>query len=256
MSSSLRSLILLAVFAVLATFALAQNPLDDAAEIVQQIEVDTEVEEVAPQVINDAYSKFIKVCGTRVYLINEELEYKEAAKVCYKLGGRLLAVNWENFKCFAWYLNKIDTSPVWIGSWNGDSYKYKGIALYGKSKYGKGAIAIPRQKKLKALCEKRPAKTPYSRRPKKTVTSTITKSTTKTVFKPKTTTKTETDVSTTTKKVVSTTTKKKTSTEKSTSTKTKEKTSTKKVTVTVTVKKPYQTKYPDGYNPAPAPGYN
>ena len=231
MSSSLRSLILLAVFAVLATFALAQNPLDDAAEIVQQIEVDTEVEEVAPQVINDAYSKFIKVCGTRVYLINEELEYKEAAKVCYKLGGRLLAVNWENFKCFAWYLNKIDTSPVWIGSWNGDSYKYKGIALYGKSKYGKGAIAIPCKRKLKALCEKRHSKT---------VTATVTKSITK--------------------KVVSTTTKEKTSTEKSTSTKTKEKTSTEKFTVTVTKRKPHQTKYPDGYYhggyyPAPAPAY-
>jgi hypothetical protein len=98
---------------------------------------------------------FKKVCDVKIVLIKKPLTYWEAKKVCYKLGGRLLAVTNENFKCFAWYLYKIQQSPVWIGSWNGDDYKNKGIALYAKSKFGKGAIAVPREKKLYALCEKK-----------------------------------------------------------------------------------------------------
>ena len=106
--------------------------------------------------INNRLPYFRKICGKRALLIKKEVPYRVAQKVCHKLGGRLLAVTTDNFKCFTWYLHNIyKNSPIWIGSWNGERYKNKGIALVASTKYGKGAVVIPPQKELYALCEKR-----------------------------------------------------------------------------------------------------
>ena len=193
---SMRFALFFAIVAWLASFAYAQDTEVEGGDI--SYEGDIEDGGYDHEGYSDRYPHFKKVCGTRVLLIKKELPYRVAQKVCYKLGGRLLAVNSQNFDCFAWFLNKIGKSPVWIGSWNGDNYKNKGIALYAKTKYGKGAIAVPSQKRLFALCEKR--EHGHYTKPKKTETITATVTDSQTATETQTETQTETLTTTVTSK--------------------------------------------------------
>jgi hypothetical protein len=71
----------------------------------------------------------------------------------------LVAVTIKNIKCLAGFVSKVSKAPVWIGSWNGDNYRNADIALFTNKK--SSAIAVPRQKKLKGLCQEQEKKRDY-----------------------------------------------------------------------------------------------
>lgn len=123
-----------------------------------------ELPETTPQ---DNHYKW-KWCPKKIYYVCKKKEYvavtlkkgsyEEGKKLCYACGGKLIEIKGDyERKCLSKFLAyKGYTEPVYIGSWNGDDYGEAGIALYPTSKYGSGAIAIPREGKkgpLYAFCE-------------------------------------------------------------------------------------------------------